>query len=423
MRSRLITTLTALVAVGGIAAASPASGDELRSAPLGRVATADLHGRINVDTSAGTQDDSGTFRSFEQLGIGRYRFTSTFDPSIGCNGITNYSGTARLVRNDGATLSGALTGTSQCIGAVTGLIAVNASFTLDLKSGTRDLVGAQLTADCSWPVRLAASSGVGAQDCSLSGNVNYTTILGYALLDASGTLNEFGGTSLPFEVGGDLFGASGLALTPSHEGYWTVNAAGVVHAFGDAHWFGNAHPASMVPGESVRSIAASAGGRGYWLFTTHGRVLDFGAAPRLGDLRALALKAPVVGAVAEADGTGYVMVAGDGGVFTFGRTRFFGSAGASHLNRPVVGLSLTASGRGYWLVAADGGVFAFGDARFRGSMGATHLASPVVGVTRYGNGYLMVAADGGIFNFGTLPFFGSLVGESPGAPIVGVVPS
>jgi hypothetical protein len=387
--------------------------------PMSRTVTANAAGTATGSRQLGTHTDAGTYTSTSQLGIGRYQFSSTFHPTAGCGGVVSYTGTARLTRSDGATLSGTLTGTSQCIGFVEGLVEVDASYTLDLTTGTRDFAGAQLTADCSWPIAVTSAGGRGREQCTFSGNANFTTLFGYDLLDAAGTVTQFGGGYLHFQVGG-VFGATRLAVTPSRQGYWIVDSSGHVFAFGDARWLGNAGEHALLPSETVRSISPSAGGKGYWLFTSRGRALPFGAARFLGDMTGEALNGPVVDAVATADGLGYLMVGSDGGIFTFGDAHYYGSTGDRRLNQPVVAIAPTESGHGYWLVASDGGVFSFGDAQFRGSMGATRLARPVVGITRYGRGYLMVASDGGIFNFGTLAFFGSLAGESLETPVVAV---
>ena len=82
---------------------------------------------------------------------------------------------------------------------------------------------------------------------------------------------------------------------------------------------------------------------------------------------AIRLNRPIVGMAATPGGRGYWLVASDGGIFTFGDAGFFGSAGALPLNAPIVGMAATPDGGGYWLVASDGGIFTYGDAGFFGS--------------------------------------------------------
>ncbi|HEY5014940.1 MAG TPA: hypothetical protein VIK61_19800 [Acidimicrobiia bacterium] len=362
-----------------------------------------MTGVASGNASLLTHSDSGRYDAAGQLGIGRYAFESTYTPG-GC-GDSTYTGTARLTRYDGATLSGTLTGTSNCI--LNGHLGstLNAHFVLDLTHGSADLVSAQIEVDCSWPVSVQISGGTAAVDCTASGPVVVTSRIGYATVDNRGGMHSFGGAPWFLPVATPSPTPMRIAVTPSHEGYWLVNGAGRVFALGDATSFGSAH--ALQAGEAVRGIAATPTGNGYWLFTSLGRVLPFGAATFLGDMHSVRLNQPVVDAAAAPDGKGYWMAASDGGVFAFGSARFLGSTGGIRLNQPVVGFAPTTSGHGYWLAASDGGVFAFGDAPFRGSMGGRHIVLPVTAITRYGTGYLLVAADDGIFNFGTHAFFGS----------------
>jgi glucose/arabinose dehydrogenase len=151
--------------------------------------------------------------------------------------------------------------------------------------------------------------------------------------------------------------------------------------------------------------------------------VDAAAAPRFhGSLGGRPLNGPVRTIVATASGKGYYIFAQDGGVFAFGDARFRGSLGGLRLNAPIVDGALTPSGGGYYMLGADGGVFAFGNAPFRGSLGGLRLVAPVVGMaaTPDGLGYLIVAADGGVFAFGSARFFGSLGGFPVGSRAVGI---
>jgi peptidoglycan/xylan/chitin deacetylase (PgdA/CDA1 family) len=160
------------------------------------------------------------------------------------------------------------------------------------------------------------------------------------------------------------------------------------------------------PGPAPGQTTASPAGR---LADVKGQVTLLGDAAGGGDLRAVALRMPVIAVVDRQSGPGYWMAALDGGVFSFGGAPFYGSLGGTRLNQPIVDMAVTPSGRGYWLVAADGGVFTFGDARFLGSLGSVRLNQPIAGmaVTLSGRGYWLVAADGGVFSFGDARFFGS----------------
>ena len=175
----------------------------------------------------------------------------------------------------------------------------------------------------------------------------------------------------------------------------------------------------MWSNEIVTSISRTATGKGYWLFTTRGRVLPFGDARFYGDLRAKTLNGPVLDSVATPSGRGYYMVGSDGGVFAFGDARFYGSTGGRRISAPIRTLTPDPDRVGYWLVGRDGAVYPF-HAVSHGSMAGKPLNKPIVGAVAFGTGYLMVAADGGIFNFSNKPFYGSLGANPPSVPIVSV---
>jgi len=181
------------------------------------------------------------------------------------------------------------------------------------------------------------------------------------------------------------------------------------------------------PGASATPVAIATmrdawGNSGYWVATASGEVKAFGGAPWYGDVRSLALNAPVVGMAATPDGRGYWLVGADGGVFTFGDAGYFGGMGAVRINQPVTGIAPSADGGGYWLAARDGGVFSFGDAQFQGSMGAVRLNRPVVGIAAdpSGGGYWLVGSDGGVFSFGDAPYLGSMGAVTLNQPVVGI---
>ena len=173
----------------------------------------------------------------------------------------------------------------------------------------------------------------------------------------------------------------------------------------------------------IVGMAATPGGKGYWLVAADGGVFTFGNAVFYGSMGGTRLNQPIVGMAATPNGQGYWLVAADGGVFSFGNASFYGSMGATRLNQPIVGMAADPATGGYWMVAADGGIFSF-DAPFFGSMGATPLNRPVVGMaaTSDGKGYWMVAADGGIFSFGNASFEGSESGQAT-SNVVGMAAS
>ncbi|HVF31634.1 MAG TPA: 3D domain-containing protein [Acidimicrobiales bacterium] len=210
---------------------------------------------------------------------------------------------------------------------------------------------------------------------------------------------------------------TGMARTPSGEGYLLATNRGAVFAFGDATFQGSL-PAGT--SSSIVDIAATPDGQGYWLVAADGGIFVFGSAAFNGSAGSTPLNQPIVGMAATPTGEGYWLVARDGGVFNFGDAPFLGSTGGTRLNQPIVGMAATPGG-GYWLVARDGGIFAFGDATFQGSAGALPLNEPIVGMasTPTGEGYWLVARDGGIFTYGDAGFHGSLANAVTG-PVVDV---
>ena len=240
-----------------------------------------------------------------------------------------------------------------------------------------------------------------------------------------GTAKNCGNAALVYE--GEY--AVDIVPTPNGLGYWTLTNFGVVQFFDcgmppadHANYAKGVDLAAAFPAnEEALSMSALPNGRGYWVFTTSGRVLSVGSAVFHGDMSAVPLNGPVYDSVSTPSGNGYYMVASDGGIFAFGDAKFAGSMGGKRLNRPVQGMAPDPDGKGYWLVASDGGIFAF-DAPFYGSMGSVRLNEPVVGMVASptGHGYLMVALDGGIFSFGDVPFHGSLGSNPPYWPIYSV---
>jgi hypothetical protein len=242
---------------------------------------------------------------------------------------------------------------------------------------------------------------------------------GYWLLDAEGVVYGFGAAAGFTETRPTPHARPAVAIapTPTARGYVILWADGSVSSHGDAD-FGDVR-IPLEPGERPTAIAVTPTGTGLWVFTSFGHVRAVGTAISLGGVDA-ALNGDVVAAVPTRSGRGYYHVGTDGGVFAFGDATYHGSMGGRPLNAPVIGLIPTPGGGGYLLVARDGGIFAFGRASFYGSMGGVPLNQPIVGAVGSGGGYLLVAADGGIFAFGPTAFHGSLGSNPPPAPVVAV---
>jgi len=207
----------------------------------------------------------------------------------------------------------------------------------------------------------------------------------------------------------------GMAASSGGRGYWIATVKGTVLAFG------HAKPEGSIRRDAhchVVAIAATRDGRGYWLACNSGAVLAFGDAERHGPLNARGLRSPVVGMAATPRDKGYWLVTSGGAVLHYGNARFLGSAVGENLGDRIVAMAATPDGRGYWLVAADGRVFRYGDARFFGSATGEHLRDHIVAieVTPGGRGYWLVASGGGVFSYGDARFFGaasSAIRENP----------
>jgi hypothetical protein len=213
---------------------------------------------------------------------------------------------------------------------------------------------------------------------------------------------------------------TGIASTPSGDGYWLVDSSGAIHPHGAAVSYGSMAGAAL--NAPINHLVPTPDGNGYWLVAADGGIFSFGDAQFFGSMGGRPLNAPVVDLAPTGDGGGYWLVASDGGIFAFGDAQFLGSMGGRHLNRPVVGMANDPSGQGYWMVATDGGIFAFGAAGFHGSTGSLALNLPVNGMsaTPNGQGYWLVASDGGIFAFGNAAFNGSMGGSPLVAPVTGM---
>jgi hypothetical protein len=247
--------------------------------------------------------------------------------------------------------------------------------------------------------------------------------VGYWLTGADGGVFAFGGAGFHGSTGAIRLDQPivSMASTPDGGGYWFVARDGGVFAFGDARFAGAVPSVAAV--SDVVGIAACPSG-GYWVAGADGTVWSFGGAPSFPSLGSYGVHVDnMVGIAASAGGRGFYLVASDGGVYAYGDATFHGSMGGVPLNRPVVGLAVDPVTGGYWEVAADGGVFAF-DAPYFGSTGNLHLARPIVGIsaTPDSGGYWFVASDGGVFSEGDARYSGSLpgIGVVSGAGIVGM---
>ena len=92
--------------------------------------------------------------------------------------------------------------------------------------------------------------------------------------------------------------------------------------------------APLAPQIVYTGIAPTPSGNGYWLVDSSGTVHPFGNAGSYGSMAGTTLNAPINHLVPTTDGGGYWMVAADGGIFAFGDAPFYGSMGGKPLNAP-----------------------------------------------------------------------------------------
>lgn len=166
-------------------------------------------------------------------------------------------------------------------------------------------------------------------------------------------------------------------------------------SFGDAPFYGSMGGKSL--NQSITGIASTPSGQGYWLVGADGGVFSFGNASFHGSVAGVTLNAPIVGIAATQDGNGYWLDGSDGGVFAFGDATYYGAVSASPGS--VVGAVMpTPDQQGYFLASSSLGTaskpgrvaWPFGD--MLGCFGDTNTAY-TVGTTP--PRYVGAAADGG----------------------------
>ncbi len=155
----------------------------------------------------------------------------------------------------------------------------------------------------------------------------------------------------------------------------------------------------LAAGETVTSLSATPTGRGYWIFTTRGRVVPFGDAASYGDMAERDAQRARPRLHPDAVGPGLL----------------HGGQRRRHLRlrrRPlprVHGRHERSTPRcSRWCPTATGSATGWSPPTAASSpstprsgarWAAQPLNKPVTGMVRFGDGYLMVGEDGGIFNF------------------------
>lgn len=190
------------------------------------------------------------------------------------------------------------------------------------------------------------------------------------------------------------------------QGLYLADVRGQVYDVGDAMFWGSVFEATKVDTVAIAMLPRA---DGYWLFLGNGRVVPFGAAKPLGDVRTR-----IAAAVGAPFGQGYWTVTSNGRVRAFGSAaKITPAPGVIPADARIVDIAATRTGSGYWLVDSQGRVYAFGDARSFGKLARPQASDPVVGIapTPWSDGYWLATASGRVLAFGAATAHGGLAEE------------
>ncbi len=260
---------------------------------------------------------------------------------------------------------------------------------------------------------------------------------GLYLADVQGQVYDVGDARFwgsAYDAGSDVV-PTAIAATPTADGYWLFLTNGKVLEFGAANKLGS-------PATRVAAVAAAPHGQGYWTVTSSGVVQSFGTAAHIAPAPgSIPAGARIVGIVATRTGSGYWLVDSLGRVEAYGDARFFGSLSHGTVHDPVVGLAPTPWDDGYWLATSSCRVVGFGAAKATGGLAEdladntdyvkfpTAAQRRLVGIweaaqhlviairpTPTGGGYWLVTADGLVIGRGDAPDFGQV--QQTGVPVL-----
>jgi hypothetical protein len=141
---------------------------------------------------------------------------------------------------------------------------------------------------------------------------------GYWLVASDGGIFSFGDARFHGSTGALHLNQPivGMASTPSGRGYWLAAAGGGMFSFGDASFHGSVTAASL--SRPIVGMASTPSGRGYWLVSGNGHVFRFGDAARFAPATAAGARttrgsslvsASIVGIAASAGGRGFWLAA------------------------------------------------------------------------------------------------------------------
>jgi len=124
-------------------------------------------------------------------------------------------------------------------------------------------------------------------------------------------------------------------------------------------------------------MAATPGGRGYWLAASGGRVLHYGQARFYGSA-ITQLHVTTSSPWRQPRRSGLLARRVRRACLLLRRRPPYGAAARELHNDHIVALAATPDGRGYWLVSAGGQVFRYGDAEYYGSASPAVRTDPIV---------------------------------------------
>jgi hypothetical protein len=189
---------------------------------------------------------------------------------------------------------------------------------------------------------------------------------------------------------------AGIASTPDGKGYWLATTDGRVINCGDAPSLGNV----PVPQYPIVAIVAAPKGVGYWLVDETGMVWAFGTAVWHGQIphtydpesNQITGSTPHIVAMAADPVTGgYWLLNSVGNVYNYDAPKYNGAPGQF-----TVGIAALPKGTGYWILSNTGQVTACGSAKNLGSAGGPSsgiVADPATG------GYWLVTTSGDVLGF------------------------
>jgi hypothetical protein len=260
----------------------------------------------------------------------------------------------------------------------------------------------------------SASNAAGTSTANVSPATGVVTAMpssGYYLYTRWGQVYAGPGTSYLGEAVSSVPDVVGLAVKPSHGGYWIATDTGAVFAYGDAK--------PVTPGRyryPIRGVVAGARS-GLYLFTAEGNVFQRNGARFEGSPyhSGLHLRSIIAMAI-PANGRGYWLVGSGGEVYSYGGAP---ALPYIHLHQPIAGASASPTG-GLWVYGTQGAVLALGGAATPGP--ATSEPGPSGGVvglapTSDGGGYWLTTSSGAIYPYGDAATFAA---PSHAHPIAGI---